>query len=248
MLETTIDQFLGGRLQIQQPKQGYRAGVDPVLLAAAIPTKASEDVLDLGCGVGVAALCLKSRVNDVNVTGLEIMPQLVDLAKKNAERNALNIRVVEGDVANLPFNLLQESFDHVMVNPPYFDRKHGIPAQNLLKESARGGCTRLPIWVETACRRVKNKGYVHFILRTERLPELLRLLPQHMGSIEVTPIVSRDGKQSELMILKARKSGKTPFQLKPQVVMHKNLQSTFGSNDYTYRISRVLRYGSSLFF
>ena len=46
------DQFLGGRLMVAQPKTGYRAGVDPVLLAASVPAVRGESVLELGCGVG----------------------------------------------------------------------------------------------------------------------------------------------------------------------------------------------------
>lgn len=56
------DQFLGGRLMVAQPKTGYRAGVDPVLLAASVPAVRGESVLELGCGVGVASLCLAARV------------------------------------------------------------------------------------------------------------------------------------------------------------------------------------------
>ena len=38
----SIDEFLGGRLKIKQPLRGYRAGVDPVLLAASVmPMKAN---------------------------------------------------------------------------------------------------------------------------------------------------------------------------------------------------------------
>ena len=54
--ELSVDAFLGGRLEIAQPRAGYRAGIDPVLLAAAVPAKAGETVFDLGCGAGVAAL------------------------------------------------------------------------------------------------------------------------------------------------------------------------------------------------
>ena len=48
----SIDEFLGGRLKIKQPLRGYRAGVDPVLLAASVNAYEGEDILDLGCGWG----------------------------------------------------------------------------------------------------------------------------------------------------------------------------------------------------
>ncbi|MGL4281517.1 MAG: methyltransferase, partial [Albidovulum sp.] len=54
----TRDGFLGGALRVWQPKAGYRAAMDPVLLAAVVPASAGETVLELGCGAGVASLCL----------------------------------------------------------------------------------------------------------------------------------------------------------------------------------------------
>ncbi|MAI58873.1 MAG: methyltransferase [Rhodobacteraceae bacterium] len=246
ILVTTTDHFLGRKLKICQPERGYRAGVDPVLLAAAVPAEANESVLELGCGVGVASLCLKSRISEVAVTGLEILPKLVQLARLNAVSNALDFNVVEGNIVNLPRDLLEKSFDHVMANPPYFRRDSGIPGKNWMKEFARVEITPLRIWTETASRRVKPKGYVHFILRTERLPELLDSLPHYMGSVEVTPLVPREGCMSGLMLLKARKSGRASFKLKPQIVMHQHGSHGSGTDGYTQHISSVLRDGSAL--
>ena len=48
------DRLLGGRVRLKQPKAGYRAAIDPVLLAAAVPTGADETVLDVGTGAGAA--------------------------------------------------------------------------------------------------------------------------------------------------------------------------------------------------
>ncbi|MGB0439250.1 MAG: methyltransferase, partial [Paracoccaceae bacterium] len=50
----TCNAFLGGRAQIWQPRDGYRAGIDPVLLAASVPARPGERILDLGCGGGGA--------------------------------------------------------------------------------------------------------------------------------------------------------------------------------------------------
>ena len=61
-MQVSVDGFLGGQLRLAQPKIGYRAGVDPVLLAAACPAQRGQEVLELGCGVGVASLCLGRRV------------------------------------------------------------------------------------------------------------------------------------------------------------------------------------------
>jgi tRNA1(Val) A37 N6-methylase TrmN6 len=86
-VEITQDGFLGGRLTLAQPKDGYRAGIDPVLLAAACPAKQGEDVLELGCGVGVASLCLAARLPGVRLHGVEILPDYAQLARANAAQN-----------------------------------------------------------------------------------------------------------------------------------------------------------------
>jgi len=83
----SYDQFLGGRLTVAQPKTGYRAGVDPVLLAASVPAGRGESVLELGCGVGVASLCLAARVPGLKITGVEIQPDAAILAAQNAQHN-----------------------------------------------------------------------------------------------------------------------------------------------------------------
>ena len=69
--ELTRDAFLGGLVHLWQPRSGYRAGVDPVLLAATIPAVSGQRVLELGCGVGAAVLCLGARVAGLELVGVE---------------------------------------------------------------------------------------------------------------------------------------------------------------------------------
>ena len=84
---TTTDDFLGGRIGVLQPKNGHRAGSDAVFLAAAVPARAGDHVLDVGAGVGVAGLCLLARVPSIKLTAVEIDAKLCALAAKNAARN-----------------------------------------------------------------------------------------------------------------------------------------------------------------
>lgn len=243
----TLDLFLGGKLRIFQPSSGYRSGIDPVLLAASLPVKEGERVLELGCGVGVASLCLMRRVGGVNVSAIELKPYLADLARRNGRENNFSLEVFSGDISNMPHDLTAQSFDHVMANPPYFDRSRGSRSEDHDREHARGEYTPLSVWVDTAARRVKPKGYVHFIFPTERLADLLAALPNHVGSVQVTPLVPRQGRGSDLMILQARHSGRAPFKLLPQIVLHQAVEHTKDGDDYTAHLSRVLRDGQGLF-
>ena len=117
-VETSNDAFLGGRLWLRQPRKGYRAGIDPVLLAASVPAKAGQSVLDLGCGIGAALYSLSTRVEGLTLTGLELHPATAELARVNAAENGFDATIVTGDIAAMPSELKARRFDHVLTNPP----------------------------------------------------------------------------------------------------------------------------------
>lgn len=243
--ELSRDAFLGGKLHLWQPKKGYRAGVDPVLLAASVPAVAGQRVLELGCGVGAAILCLGARVPGLALTGVEREPAFADLARRNG---GADLEVVTADITDMPLQLRQRQFDHVLLNPPYFDRSASIAAEDPAREAAHGEETHLRHWVEIAAKRLAPKGYAHIIHQTARLPEIIRALPHDMGSIEVLPLASRTGRQPERLILRARKSGRAGFRLHPACVMHEGEVHDRDRDSYVPRIKAVLRDGAALNF
>ena len=98
---TTEDLFLGGALKIRQPRNGYRAGTDAVLLAALIGSEsAAGPVLDAGAGVGVVGLCVAARFPKASVVLVEREPHLAALARRNVDGNGLTARVqvIEADI------------------------------------------------------------------------------------------------------------------------------------------------------
>ena len=239
----TRDAFLGGKLYLWQPRSGYRAGVDPVLLAASVRARAGESVLDLGCGVGAAALCLGARVPGLVLTGVELQPEYAALAERNG---AGTLEVITADLAHLPLDIRQRQFDHVLANPPYFDRTAGFAARDSGREAAMGEATPLRDWVKIAARRLAPKGYAHFIHRAERLPELLAAMPAYLGSIEVLPIAPRTGRAAELVIVSARKSGRAAFCLYAPLIMHQGAHHEHDADSYVPAVKAVLRDGAPL--
>ena len=91
--DLTEDTLLGGRVRLRQPRVGLRAGHDAVLLAAAVPARPGDRVLELGCGSGAAFLCLAARVPDLSIVAVEREPALAALARENAERAGIGHRV-----------------------------------------------------------------------------------------------------------------------------------------------------------
>ncbi|WP_425037953.1 tRNA1(Val) (adenine(37)-N6)-methyltransferase [Primorskyibacter sp. S187A] len=246
MGETTDNAFLGGALQLLQPARGYRAGLDPVLLAAACAPKPGASVLDLGCGVGTALYCLARRVPDLELTGVELQPGLAELARENATRNGLTARIECADIAALPAELRNRSFDLVLANPPFFERDKSTGAKILNRETGRGEALPLAAWVEVAAKRLKPGGQAAFIQRIERLPNLLQACQDRLGSVQVIPLTSRENRPPKLVILRARKGGRAHFFMSAPIVLHRGSQHVADEESYTEQVSAVLREGAAL--
>jgi tRNA1(Val) A37 N6-methylase TrmN6 len=244
--DLTCNAFLGGKVRLHQPVSGYRAGVDPVLLAAAVPARAGQKVLELGCGAGQALFCLSARVPQLSLTGVELQPEYADLARRNAEENGCEVEVWEADIRTLPTDLRQRQFDHVIANPPYYRAGSHSAARDPGRATALGDTAALEEWVETAARRLAPKGYLHVIQRADRLPELLAGCAGRLGSVEVLPLAPRIGREPELILLRARKAGKAPFRLHAAKVLHTGDRHERDEDHYTPEIAAILRQGASL--
>ncbi|WP_227446908.1 tRNA1(Val) (adenine(37)-N6)-methyltransferase [Cognatishimia sp. F0-27] len=242
----TRDSFLGGRVTLLQPRVGYRAGVDPVLLAASVSARPGQSVLDLGCGAAPALCCLATRVEGLALVGLELQPAYAALARRNLALNALSGDIYEGTVSDPPKALRQISVDHVIANPPYFDAARGKQAEDTGRGTGRAGETPLEDWVRCAAKRLKPGGACHVILRAERLPELITAMDNHLGALTLLPLLPREGRAPRLVLMSARKGGRSPFRYRPALVLHKGTTHAGDREAYTDAIRAVLRDGASL--
>jgi tRNA1(Val) A37 N6-methylase TrmN6 len=244
--ELSRDAFLGGALHLWQPRRGYRAGVDPVLLAASVPATSGQSVLDLGCGAGAAALCLATRVPGLRLAGVDRHAGYAVLARRNAAEAGQDFEVHAGDLADMPAALKARSFDHVLANPPYFERTRGTAAPDAAREAALGESMPLESWVQAGARRLKPKGYMHMILKADRLAAALAALDTHLGSLQVLPLAPRTGRRAELVILRARKAGRARLRLHAPVILHEGAEHPGDRDHYSPQISAVLRCGATL--
>ena len=219
----TEDALLGGRVRLRQPRDGYRAAVDPVLLAAAVPVLPGERVLDLGCGAGAVFLCLLARVPGLAVTAVERDPQMAGLARGNALLNVVGDRVtvVEGDLAAPPPSLEAGAFDHAVANPPYLtaDRADPSPSAGRAAAGVEAGAD-LADWIGCAHRCLKPKGRLTLVHRADRLGDLLSALGRRFGEVVVFPLWPRAGRDAGRVIVTARKGVRTPLRLAAGLVLH----------------------------
>ncbi|HXV74625.1 MAG TPA: methyltransferase, partial [Sphingomonadales bacterium] len=222
---------------------GYRAGMDAVLLAAAIPAKEGERTLDVGAATGAAALCLAKRLPGVCASGIEIQESLVEIGRANIELNGLTreVTLTHGSLLDRPAPFPAASFDHVFANPPYFEHEQTLapaaPAKSLAFVSKQAS---LGDWVDFMLAMAKPRGTVTFIFRAERVHDLLSLLVPRAGETVLFPLWPRKGKSAHLILVQARKGVHGASAVAPGLVLHG------ASNGYTRKAEGVLRGASAL--
>ncbi len=245
MMQLSHDAFLCGKLHLWQPVTGYRAATDAVLLAAACPAEAGQSVLDLGCGVGAASLCLATRVQGLHLAGLEVQPEYADLARRNAAENGFEMQVETGDLVAMP-RPLRRDFDHVIANPPYYP-KGGTPSPDAGRATAlQVGDVPLGDWVQAAAKRLAPRGWLTLICGADGLPEVLAAMGDKLGSAAVLPLTAREGRPALRIILRARKTGRGAFRLLAPFVIHAGDTHDGDRESYTAAANAVLRGGESL--
>jgi len=119
----TDNTLLGGRVVVRQPTEGYRAAVDPVLLAAAVPAHGGQHVLDAGCGTGNMAKVLH-QMGYSNLDGLDPSPGMLDEARRKNIYQNLHQLVLDAKVS-----LPDHSYDAVVAAGVETVRMVGAPAE-----------------------------------------------------------------------------------------------------------------------
>lgn len=224
--EVTEDGFLGGQLRLRQPRSGHRAGHDAILLAAATPAQPGDRVVDLGSGVGAAALAVARRVGGIGLALVEIDPALAEMARNNAAANAIPADVIVLDVeadaaAFAAAGLGPDSADVVLMNPPFNDpaRHRASPDQG--RERAHvATATTLQAWVHVARRILKSHGRLAMIWRADGIAEVLAALDRGFGSLEILPVHGDVTSPAIRILVRATKGGRAPTRLHAALLLN----------------------------
>lgn len=246
MPETTLDGFLDGRLQVRQPRFGYRAATDPVFLAAAVDAQAGQRVLELGCGVGVASLCLGARVADLTLVGVEVQAEYGAMARGNSVQNGVDLQVFDCDLRQMPAELKVQPFDHVIANPPFFTTGSVSAPRDVGKNTAHVGGEGMADWIDVGLRRMQSGGVMTLIHLTEQLPQTLAAFSGRAGDVTVLPLASRPGKAAKRVLVRGRKGAKGAFRLLAPFHVHSGTAHQQGIADYSPASSAILRDGAAL--
>ena len=230
----TDDAFLGGALNVLQPARGHRSGLDAVLLAASVNASAGETVLDLGCGVGVAGLCVLARVPDAEALFLDRDDTALSLAERNIERNGFERRAhtlafdLDGKGGVSAAGIPQGSVDHVIANPPFFEEGATRATPDAAKRSAHvvgnaAGLSRaesLARWASFAAGALRKGGTFTLIHRADALEDILPAFSGRFGAVAVTPIHPRPRMDAIRVLVSGIKGSRAALSIRPGIVLH----------------------------
>ena len=252
---------LNKRLKLLHTEKGFKTSIDSVLLAAACKVKAGEHILDLGCGVGGAGLCVLSRVSNVHLTGVEIQEDHAQLARRNAEINLFQ-NYAEFIHADIRTYRNEKAFDHVICNPPYLDAGAHLRSPSKEKATAMGGLPPtsscdliagsqeggkdpsvkskddsvfLKDWVDCAHFCLKSNGTLTMIHRADKVDRIILAMGKRFGAIEIIPLWPKRGEQAKRVIVRAIKDRKSPATLHAGLILHQN------HGEYTEAADKILK-------
>jgi len=245
--DTTVDAFLGGKVETVQPAHGHhRSGLEAVLLAASLDAAATGTVVDLGAGAGVAGLCVAARCTGVTVMLVEREAVLIACAREAMQRKANAAfagRVVsmQADIAN-PAIPWAPAGDEVVVNPPFHEE--GVARASPAR--ARGeahmlGREGLELWVKTAAKLLKPAGRLTIVFRADALSKLLTAVGRQFGALDVLPVHPRATVAAHRVLVRGRRGSRAPLRLLPPLVLHGE-----EGNAFRPEIDAVLRDGAGL--
>ncbi len=231
--------LLGGRVLYRQLEQGYRTGIEPVLLAAAVPARPGQSVVEGGTGAGAGLLCLAARVAGLAGLGLEIDPALVQVAGGNfAANGCAGLTAREADVQDWRADNL---FDHAFANPPWHDPGGPAspdPGRRRAKQALPG---QLVHWAAALGAGLRKGGTLSMILPATSLAAGCAAM-QAAGCPQISLLAfwPRAGQAAKLIILRGVRGGGGKATVLPGLVLHE------ADGRYTEQADDVLRRGASL--
>lgn len=227
----TIDAFHRGAFHVVQPKgRGHRSGMDAMLLAALVADERAMRVADLGAGAGAAGMAVASRLDRAEVVLFERSPDMAEFARKSLllpenGRFANRVSVIESDVTltgkdRNEAGLVDDSFHHVIMNPPFNDASDRLTPDALKAEAHAMTDGLFGKWIRTAGAIMIPGGQLSLIARPESIGEIIAACGRRFGGIEITPIHPREGENAVRILVTGIKGSRARLALRAPLTMH----------------------------
>ncbi len=241
MQQTSDGALLDGRLSYRQFRHGYRSGIEPVLLAAGVPARPGERVLEAGCGAGAGLMCLCTRVEELQGVGIEADPDTAVLARHNWDANRLGrLELHTALLGEIPDDIGR--FDHAMANPPWHrgDATASPLGRRDLARRARPGL--LDEWIVGLAALLRPGGTLSLILPAAQHARAAGLMcgVGGLGEVTLLPFWPKAGRAAKIVLMQGRRGSRGDSAVLPGLVLHQD------GGGFTQEAERILRQGGEL--
>lgn len=237
-----LDYLLAEDLRIIQSPTVFAFSLDAVLLArfTYLPIQ-KGNIVDLCSGNGVIPLLLSNKTK-ARITGVEIQERLYDMAVRSISYNHLNdqIKMVHGDVKEMPTHLGHNKYDVVTCNPPYFLS----PSQEVINANEHLAIARHEILctledvVRVSSQLLKQGGKAAFVHRPDRLMDILTLMRTYnLEPKRLRFVYPKAGKEANTILVEGIRNGNAGLKVLPPLFVYNN------NNEYTEEVREIL-YGN----
>ncbi|AGX45294.1 tRNA1(Val) (adenine(37)-N6)-methyltransferase [Clostridium saccharobutylicum] len=209
--DETIDDLQLKGLNLIQKKDGFKFGVDAVLLSDFASIKKKHRVIDLCTGTGIIPFLIYGKYSPETIYGLEIQDDMVEMAKRSAMLNSLNEKIffVNEDLKNVEALKKLERFDVVTVNPPYKLNNAGIvnPSDKLAIARHEVLCNLEDV-ISASRILLKDNGRMFIVHRPERLADIFTLMRKYkIEPKRVKMVHPKIGKAPNIVLVEGQRDG-----------------------------------------
>lgn len=222
--DETIDDLQLKGLNLIQKKDGFKFGIDAVLLSDFANVKTKHRVMDLCTGTGIVPFLIYGKYNPQSVYGLEIQEEMIDMAKRSVKLNSLEEKLIfiNQDLKNVKHLKTIEKFDVVTVNPPYKLNSSGIINTNDKLAIARHEVLcNLEDVISAARILLKDNGRVFMVHRPERLADIFMLMRKYkIEPKRVKMIHPKMGKAPNIVLVEGQRDGGIYLKWEPPLYVY----------------------------
>ena len=206
-----LDDLQCGGLKLIQRPDAFRFGTDSVLLADFANPKKSDRAVDLGCGTGAIALLMAGHRPELLVDGVELQPDIADMACRSVLLNGLEarVRVFNEDMREVWRTLGAGRYTLAVCNPPYGREGAALESRSEAVRIARheGGLTPGDV-ARAAFMLLKNGGRFCVVYPAPRAFEMMRAMQDHhLAPKRIRTVHGVVGRAPKFVLMDAVKGG-----------------------------------------
>ena len=220
----TLDDLQLKDICIIQKREGFRFGIDAVLLANFAKVKKKHKVMDLCTGTGIVPFIIKGKKEPEKIVGLEIQNKFVEMANRSIKINGFNdtMEFLHGDLKDKELLKSIGRFDVVTVNPPYKLEKSGIVNPNDKYAIARHEVMCNLDNVIEACRIVlKDNGRLYMVHRPERLADIFCIMRKYKIEPKRVQMVHPNTKKpANILLVEGQRDGGAYLKWEPPIYVY----------------------------